>query len=228
MAKQENKDELRRILAQMKKEERAESAGQSAGKRKQSEAKKQTGREGRSLQHTQRNHGGKKQSRQQTGLKQQLINGLPAMLIDTVLLYVGTYIFSLLYKTFVKYEFSTGTDITYYVSPATGFFGILLLFVLKNVYDIRFYRIQLWAKETRQKWIRVGEWIAYVFFMFFLEMISFICFSCGNNFFDTYTFENAVFGNMAYTLLYVIIPLLYPIQAIVRLIFRKAERRDAM
>ena len=223
MEKQEERDEIKKVLHQLKKEEKVQTAKQSANI-------KQTGEKQSSLKNASRTKGSKEKEQSiQTGWKQELVLGLPAMVIDTILLYLGTYIFSLLYKAFVAYELSTGEDVLssviFYVSPVTGFLGILLLFILKNIYDVRFYRIQLWAKQRHQKLRRAGEWILYVFFMIVLEFVSFICFSCGLDFFDTYTFENPSFGNMAYTMLYIIIPLLYPIQAFVRWIFKKAERR---
>lgn len=234
MAKQEDKEELKKALAQIKKEDRAESVKQAVKEQKEKTSalgkKEKSGTGTSSEKNTQKRYEQKRKQAMTHGWKQQLTVGMPAMLIDTVLLFLGTYIFSLLYKAFVVYEISTGQDalssIIFYVSPVTGFLGILLLFVLKNVYDARFYRIQMWAKERRRKLLRVGEWVLYVFVMAVFEVLAFICYSCGNDFFDTYTFENPVFGNLAYTMLYILIPLLYPIQALVRWIFKKVESRQ--
>ena len=113
------------------------------------------------------------------------------------------------------------------MNPIFGVIGILLLFLLKNIYDVRFSRIQRWAKEHHRKLLRVCEWFLYVVLMFIQEIFTFANFSCGRNFFDTYTFENAILGNIAYTMLYIILPLLYPIQAIVRLIFDQIEKKKA-
>ena len=62
--------------------------------------------------------------------------------------------------------------------------------------------------------------------MVLMEVFMFMTFSCGRNFFDTYTFQNASLGNVAYTVLYFVIPVLYPIQAIVRLVFRYIDGKE--
>lgn len=216
MAKQDEKEELKRVLAQIKKEERAERAKNSgkgtaeSGNRKKENLKQETD---------------SKKSWQQA-----LTTGFPAMIVDSILLFVGIYIFSLIYKAFISAEFSMGQDslatMVYYVSPVSGIFGILLLFILKNVYDVRFYRIQRAAKREHKKVLRVNEWTLYVMLMVLMEVFTFMTFSCGRDFFDTYTFENALLGNVAYTMLYIVMPLLYPIQAIVRMVFRYIDRKE--
>ncbi len=219
MAKQDENEELKRVLAQIKKEERTEQT--KASKKVKSSGKKEVGK----------SSGPAKDS--EPGKKswvKAFRTGFPAMILDSVLLFLGTFIFSVIYKTFISSEFSMGQDsaasMVYYVSPVSGMLGILLLFVLKNVYDVRFYRIQLAAKKEHKKLLRVNEWAVYVMLMIALEVFTFMTFSCGRNFFDTYTFESAVLGNVAYTMLYIIMPLLYPIQAIVRLVFRHVDKKD--
>lgn len=216
MAKQDEKEELKRVLAQIKKEERAERAKNSgkgtaeSGNRKKENLKQETD--------------------SKKGWQQALTTGFPAMIVDSILLFVGIYIFSLIYKAFISAEFSMGQDslatMVYYVSPVSGIFGILLLFILKNVYDVRFYRIQRAAKREHKKVLRVNEWTLYVMLMVLMEVFTFMTFSCGRDFFDTYTFENALLGNVAYTMLYIVMPLLYPIQAIVRMVFRYIDRKE--
>lgn len=226
MAKQDEKEELKRVLAQIKKEERAE-------RTKASENAKAPGNKGKSGGATTSGKGNRdaKQSEpEEKGWVKAFRTGFPAMILDSVLLFLGTFIFSVIYKAVISGEFSMGQDssasMIYYVSPVFGMLGILLLFILKNVYDVRFYRIQRAAKEEHKKLLRVNEWTLYVMLMIALEVFTFITFSCGRNFFDTYTFENAVLGNVAYTMLYIVMPLLYPIQAIVRLIFRHMEKEE--
>lgn len=219
MAKQDEKEELKRVLAQIKKEERAERTKKGAPAEKKasgsSVCKKETA---------------KQESESKKGWQQALTTGFPAMILDSVLLFLGIYIFSLIYKAFISAEFAMGQDSmatkVYYVNPVWGIFGILLLFILKNVYDVRFYRIQRAAKLEHKKILRVNEWTLYVLLMVLMEVCTFMTFSCGRNFFDTYTFQNASLGNMAYTMLYFVMPVLYPIQAIVRLVFRYIDGKE--
>lgn len=219
MAKQDEKEELKRVLAQIKKEERAERAKKNApGVQKSSESS------------SRKNEVPKQEAESKKGWQQAFTTGFPAMFLDSVLLFLGIYIFSLIYKAFISAEFSMGQDsmatMVYYVSPVSGIFGVLLLFVLKNVYDVRFYRIQRAAKLEHKKILRVNEWMLYVLLMVLMEVFTFMTFSCGRDFFDTYTFENALLGNVAYTMLYIIMPLLYPIQAIVRMVFRYIDGKE--
>lgn len=218
MAKQDEKEELKRVLAQIKKEERAERAKKNAPsgqKASESSRKKEVS---------------KQEAESKKGWQQAFTTGFPAMILDSVLLFLGIYIFSLIYKAFISAEFAMGQDsmatMVYYVSPVSGIFGVLLLFALKNVYDVRFYRIQRAAKLEHKKILRVNEWTLYVLLMVLMEVFTFMTFSCGRDFFDTYTFENALLGNVAYTMLYIIMPLLYPIQAIVRMVFRYIDGKE--
>lgn len=209
MAGKTEQKELKRVLEQIKKEDQGKKGDTVSGK----PHKKST----------------KAAAQESGGWQQELKTGAPAMIIDTVLLFVGIYLFSLVYKLAVSNQLSMGQDsvssVIYYVNPILGMVGILLLFLLKNIYDVRFYRIQRWAKECHKKLERVTEWFLYVVLMLIEEVFTFANFSCGRNFFDTYTFENAMLGNVAYTILYVILPLLYPIHAIVRLIFRYVDKK---
>ncbi len=219
MAKQDEKEELKRVLAQIKKEERAERAKKNA-----------PGGQKASQSNNRKKEAPKQEAESKKGWQQALTTGFPAMILDSVLLFLGIYIFSLIYKAFISAEFSMGQDsmatMVYYVSPVSGIFGILLLFVLKNVYDVRFYRIQRAAKLEHKKILRVNEWTLYVLLMVLMEVFTFMTFSCGKDFFDTYTFENALLGNVAYTMLYIIMPLLYLIQAIVRMVFRYIDQKE--
>lgn len=173
--------------------------------------------------HNKNHSSGRNRKKEEFSWKQELTTGISAFIVDTILLFLGVWIFSMIYKAFVTYELVHSMDallasITYYVSPATGILGILLLFILKNVYDIRFYRIQMWAREHKRKILRLSEWILYVCMMIFFELFAFLCFSCGWDFFDTYTFESPILGNLAYTLLYIVMPFLYAIHALARLL----------
>lgn len=209
MADKTEQRELKRVLEQMKREERAEAADKQDTKH--AESKDMAPEE-------------------QNGWRSELRFGLPAMLIDTVILFAGIYLFSLVYKIAVSDYFQMGQDntssITYYVNPVWGFLGILLLFGLKNVYDIRFYHIQYRSKRLHRRLERVTEWMMYIVFMLMQEVAAFAVYSCGRNFFDTYTFADAALGNIAYTILYVILPLLYPIHAIVRVIVKHTAGRQ--
>lgn len=209
MADKTEQKELKRVLEQMKREERAEAAGKQDTKH--AENKGMTPEE-------------------QSGWKSELRSGLPAMLIDTVILFAGIYLFSLVYKIAVSDYFQMGQDntssVTYYVNPVWGFLGILLLFGLKNIYDIHFHYIQHRSKMLHRKLERVTEWMMYIVFMLAQEVAAFAVYSCGRDFFDTYTFANAALGNVAYTILYVILPLLYPIHAIVRVIVKHTAGRQ--
>lgn len=219
MAKQDEKEELKRVLAQIKKEERAERT------KKGTPAEKKVSGSSTSKKET-----AKQEPESKKGWQQALTTGFPAMILDSVLLFLGIYIFSLVYKAFINAEFAMGQDSmatkVYYVNPVWGIFGILLVFVLKNVYDVRFYRIQRAAKLEHKKILRVNEWTLYVLLMVLMEVFMFMTFSCGRNFFDTYTFQNASLGDVAYTVLYFVIPVLYPIQAIVRLVFRYIDGKE--
>ncbi len=211
MSDKTEQKELRRVLEQMKREEQAEKRTGSGDKKTAA-------------------GNGKPAVEEKTGWKQEICFGLPAMLIDTVILYAGIYLFSLVYKISISSSFTMGQDstssITYYVNPIWGILGVLLLFLLKNVYDVRFFRIQYRAKKLHRRLERVTEWMMYVVFMLVQEVLVFAAFSCGRDFFDTYTFENASLGNTAYTVLYVLLPLLYPVQAIVRVVFKHIENRQ--
>lgn len=211
MANKREQKELKRVLEQIKKEDR-----QGKSRISSDRAAKE---------------GTKAEVQEPGGWQQELKTGMPGMALDSVLLFVGIYLFSLVYKLLVSDQVSMGQDsvssVIYYVNPIFGVIGILLLFLLKNIYDVRFFRIQRWAKEHHRKLLRVCEWFLYVVLMFIQEIFTFANFSCGRNFFDTYTFENAILGNIAYTMLYIILPLLYPIQAIVRLIFDQIEKKKA-
>lgn len=165
-------------------------------------------------------------------IKKEFMVGFPAMAVNTILLYAGVFLFSLLYKAGAKSAalLSPGwsgdaSSETFFVQPGLALFGILLLFLLKNGYDYRFYRIQMQARDDRARIRRVMEWVVYVLVMVLLVALIFICFSCGENFFDTYTFESAGLGNAAYTVLYFVTPLLYAVHAIIRLILKKAGIR---
>ena len=162
-------------------------------------------------------------------VKKEFTVGFPAMAVNTILLYAGVFLFSLLYKAGAERAALLSSDWsgdasseTFFVQPGLALFGILLLFVLKNGYDYRFYRIQTQARDDHARIKRVMEWVVYVLVMVLLTALIFICFSCGENFFDTYTFESAGLGNAAYTVLYFVTPLLYVIHAIVRLVLKKA------
>lgn len=162
-------------------------------------------------------------------IKKEFTVGFSAFAVNTVLLYVGVFLFSLLYKTgardaqLMSLEWSgDAASQTFFVQPAIGLLGIFLLFVLKNLYDLRFFRIQIQARNDHARFKRVLEWVLYVLVTVLLVVLIFICFSCGENFFDTYTFESAALGNAAYSVLYFVIPLLYAIHAIVRVILKKA------
>lgn len=165
-------------------------------------------------------------------IKKEFTLGFSAFAVNTVLLYAGVFLFSLLYKAGAGNAQLLSVDWvgdassqTFFVQLVPAMSGILLLFALKNLYDFRFYRIQLQARNEHAKLRRVVEWILYVLVMVLLVALIFICFSCGKNFFDTYTFESAALGNAAYTLLYLVTPLLYVLHAIVRMILKKAGIR---
>ncbi|MCM1538094.1 MAG: hypothetical protein NC254_06825 [bacterium] len=167
--------------------------------------------------------------KKEPNIKKEFTLGFSALAVNTVVLYAGVFLFSLLYKAGAKSAQlisadgpSWSSEQTFFVQPALGLFGIFLLFALKNVYDLRFYHIQRQARDDRAKLRRVAEWIVYVLVMVLLVALIFLCFSCGKNFFDTYTFESAGLGNAAYSLLYFVTPLLYAIHAIVRVILKKA------
>lgn len=162
-------------------------------------------------------------------IKKEFTLGFSALAVNTVLLYAGVFLFSLLYKAGAKDAqllsaawAGDASSQTFFVQPVLALIGIFLLFALKNLYDLRFYRIQLQAKYDHAKLRRVMEWILYVLVMVLLVALIFICFSCGKNFFDTYTFESAALGNAAYSLLYFVLPLLYIIHAVIRIILNKA------
>ena len=162
-------------------------------------------------------------------IKKEFTLGFSAMAVNTVLLYAGVFLFSLIYKAgakdaqllFANWAQDASSQ-TFFVQPALALFGIFLLFALKNLYDLRFYHIQLQARNDHAKLKRVMEWIVYVLVTVLLVALIFICFSCGQNFFDTYTFESAALGNAAYSFLYFVIPLLYPLHAAVRAVMKKA------
>lgn len=162
-------------------------------------------------------------------MKKEFTLGFPAFAVNTVLLYVGVFLLSILYKAGAKDAQLLSSDWagdvsskTFFVQPVLALAGILFLFVLKNLYDLRFYRIQRHARDERAKLRRVMEWILYVLVMILFVVLIFVCFSCGENFFDTYTFESAALGNAAYSLLYFVMPLLYAVHAIIRVILKKA------
>lgn len=162
-------------------------------------------------------------------IKKEFTVGFSAMAVNTVLLYAGVFLFSLLYKAgaedadLLTAEWAgDAASKTYFVQPGIALLGIMLLFVLKNIYDHRFYLIQRQARDDHAKIKRVMEWVLYVLVTVLLVALIFICFSCGENFFDTYTFESAGLGNAAYSVLYFVTPLLYIIHAIVRMILKKA------
>lgn len=162
-------------------------------------------------------------------MKKEFTLGFSALAVNTVVLYAGVFLFSLLYKAGAKNAQLVSVDWTgdassqtFFVQPALALLGIFLLFALKNLYDLRFYHIQRQARDDRAKLKRAAEWILYVLVMVLLIALIFLCFSCGRNFFDTYTFESAGLGNAAYSLLYFVTPLLYVIHAVARVIWRKA------
>lgn len=210
--------ELQQVLQQLKVEEQTEKAARAAGEKETGE-KPAGGRE-----NSQKQESKKEKLPKQKGWRAECTTGLTALFIDTILLFAGAYLFGLLYKAFVAYELPTGSDayasITFYVSPITGVIGILLLLLLKSIYDIRFYRIQDQARAWHEKLKRVTEWVLYVLFMLVFEIVIFVNYSCGTDFFDTYTFENGILGNVAYSLLYIVMPLIYPIEAFIRLLIR--------
>lgn len=162
-------------------------------------------------------------------IKKEFTLGFSAMAVNTVLLYVGVVVCSLIYKVDAKnarlwyadWPQDTSSR-TFFVRPALALFGVFLLFALKNIYDIRFYRIQLQARNDRVRLKRVTEWVLYVLVTVLLVALIFLCFSCGESFFDTYTFENAILGNAVDSLLYFVTPFLYIIHAVVRVILKKA------
>lgn len=165
-------------------------------------------------------------------IKKEFTLGFSAFAINTVLLYVSVFLLSLLYKAgatdaqMMSLDWSgDAASRTFFVQPALGLLGIFLLFVLKNLYDLRFFRIQIQARDDHARFKRVMEWVLYVPVTILLIALIFICFSCGENFFDTYTFESASLGNAAYSVLYFAVPLLYAIHAIVRVILKKAGIR---
>ena len=239
----DKQEELKKVLQKLQEEERAEETKhEAAAKKAQRKSSKKEQTKTSQDSKSQKNNpskGGSNASRsskrrgkkEEFNWKQELTTGISAFIIDTILLFLGVWIFSMIYKAFVTYELVHSTDtlmasITYYVSPVTGILGILLLFILKNIYDIRFYRIQMWAREHKRKILRLGEWILYVCVMILFIFFAFLCFSCGWDFFDTYTFENPVISNLAYTLLYIVMPLLYTIHALARLLLKHVTKED--
>lgn len=165
-------------------------------------------------------------------IKKEFTLGFSALAVNTVLLYAGVFLFSLIYKAGAEDARLASADWsgdasskTFFVQPALALLGIFLLFGLKNLYDLRFYRIQLQARNDHAKLRRAAEWILYVPVTVLFIALIFLCFSCGKNFFDTYTFESAALGNAAYSLLYFVTPLLYVLHAIVRVILQKAGIR---
>ncbi|MCM1104393.1 MAG: hypothetical protein NC409_09835 [Clostridium sp.] len=167
--------------------------------------------------------------KREPNIKKEFTLGFSALAVNTVVLYAGVFLFSILYKAGAKSAQFISADgpawiseQTFFVRPALALLGIFLLFALKNLYDVRFYHIQRQARDDHAKLKRVAEWILYVLVTVLLIALIFLCFSCGENFFDTYTFESAGLGNAAYSLLYFVIPLLYAIHAIVRVILKKA------
>ncbi len=162
-------------------------------------------------------------------LKKEFTVGISAFIVNTIVLALGVYVFSLLYKAGARnaqeiaaYWPDDVSSQTFFVRPAAGAAGILLLFLLKNWYDVRFYHIQLQARNDRARARRVLEWGLYVLVMGLMTVLIFFCFSCGKDFFDDYTFESAGLGNAAYSLLYFVTPLLYVIHALIRLVLKKA------
>lgn len=254
--KKEKQEELQNVLLKLQEEEQAEEAERAAAakkaerkaakkgsnakskdnpSRKESHTKEHNSKGNQKKQSNGRqnkNHSsGRNRKKEEFSWKQELTTGISAFIVDTILLFLGIWIFSMIYKAFVTYELVHSADallasVTYYVSPTTGILGILLLFILKNVYDIRFYRIQMWAREHKRKFLRLSEWILYVCMMIFFEVFAFLCFSCGWDFFDTYTFESPVLGNLAYTLLYIVMPLLYAIHALARMLSKHVLKEE--
>lgn len=226
------KDELKDVLDRLEKADKNAKTGKntskSGEKKAPSQGKKTVSGKGSKQYVASKN--GKKPEPDAIDWKDEFTLGAPAVMVDTILLYLGVWIFSVLYKAFVNYTIESGTDamasVTYYVSPVTGLLGVVLFFILKNVYDLRFYKIQSRAKKWRQKNKRILEWVMYVLSAVLLEMLIFWCFFCGNNFFDTYTFENEVLANVTHTILLIVVPLLYPMHAIVRVIMNKYVKED--
>ncbi len=162
-------------------------------------------------------------------LKKEFTVGISAMIVNTLALYLGIYLFSLLYKAGAENALAdpvcwTEDAIaqTYFVQPVAGIAGILLVFALKNFYDLRFFHIQRQARNERARIRRALEWVIYVLVTVLMIVLIFLCFSCGKDFFDDYTFESAGLGNVMYTILYFVVPLLYAIHAIIRVILKKA------
>lgn len=170
-----------------------------------------------------------KEKDEMPNLKKEFTVGMSAMIVNSILLFAGVYVFSLLYKLGAQgaqdgaqYFSDVIISQVHYVHPFAGLAGILALFLFKNWYDFRFYKIQIQARNDRARVRRVLEWILYVLVTLLLIVWIFLRFSCGKSFFDDYTFESAPLGNFAYSLLYVVTPLLYIIHAIVRAVLKKA------
>lgn len=170
------------------------------------------------------------------GFVYELTLGLPSIAVNTVLLMLGLYLLSLIYKLGAVADASTGavavagngffdgySDLYYTVHPFAGCVAVLLVFVLKNIYDIRFYRLQMDAKDAHKKGVRIFAWFLYILITIWYIVLTFLFFMCGKTFWETYGLENAFMDNFCHTILFILAPLCYPIQAMVRFVMQKVK-----
>ncbi|MBQ0042807.1 MAG: hypothetical protein KBS85_05765 [Lachnospiraceae bacterium] len=164
----------------------------------------------------------------------ELTLGLPSIAVNSIILFAGIFVLSLLYKAGATLLSGAGSQLAvenfflsvgseYIVNPVAAFFATILLFVLKNIYDIRFYLLLQDAKKSHKKGVRIIAVILYILIMVWFMILTFIWFRCGRSFWDYYYFTDSFLANFCDTILFVLCPLCYVIQAIVRYIMRKRK-----
>lgn len=175
----------------------------------------------------------KQKESSRSGIRYELTLGLPSIAVNSIVFFGILFLLSLLFKAGAVQEsmqvtqtggtgfFDTFAEGYYLVNPVASIFAVLLLFVVKNIYDLRFYRLQMDAKDAGKTGVRIAAWIIYILVIIWEMILTFILFMCGRTFWETYTYESSFQGDFCGTILFVLCPLCYLIQAIVRLVYRR-------